>query len=156
MPRHAARAARFGFPNLTDDEWQWGGDFDSIKTTIRGGRTAAMPAWGTVLGDAGTADMAQYVLSLVGRAARRGRGAARAHRSSQTLCVACHGPEGKGNPLFGAPDLTNDIWLYGGDADTIAFTIRNGRGGQMPRFETSARRRAHRHRRAYVSGLRRQ
>ena len=73
----SARGA-FGFPNLTDDEWLWGGDFESIKTTVHGGRTAAMPAWGTVLGDSGTADMAQYVLSLSGAGTRRGRGAARA------------------------------------------------------------------------------
>jgi cytochrome c oxidase cbb3-type subunit 3 len=123
----------FGFPNLTDDEWQWGGDYDTIKTTIRGGRTAAMPPWGTVLGEPGTADMAQFVLSLSG-AKHDAAAAARAAPQFQVLCIACHGAEGKGNPLFGAPDLTNDVWLYGRDADSIAFTLRNGRNGQMPNF----------------------
>ena len=72
---------------------------------------------------------------------------ARAAPQFQVLCIACHGAEGNGNPLFGAPDLTNDIWLYGGDADSIAFTVRNGRNGQMPNFGARARRRPHRHRR---------
>ncbi len=64
---HGMRArGAFGFPNLTDAEWQWGGDYASIEATIRGGRIAAMPAWGPALGDAGVADMAQYVLSLSG------------------------------------------------------------------------------------------
>jgi cytochrome c oxidase cbb3-type subunit 3 len=128
----SARGA-FGFPNLTDDEWLWGSDFETIEATVRGGRTAAMPAWGAALGDSGTADMVQYVLSLSG-AAHDAAAAQRAQPQFATLCVACHGPEGKGNPLFGAPDLTNDVWLYGGDADSIAFTVRNGRGGQMPAF----------------------
>ena len=51
-----------------------------------------------------------------------------------TLCVACHGVEGTGNPMLGAPNLTNDIWLYGGSADEIAFTLTNGRNGNMPAF----------------------
>ena len=131
---HGMRArGGFGFPNLTDDEWQWGGDYASIETTIRGGRTAAMPAWGPALGDAGVADMAQYVLGLSG-APHDDAAAARAAPQFQTLCVACHGADGKGNPAFGAPDLTNDTWLYGGNADTIAFTIRHGRNGTMPSF----------------------
>ncbi len=131
---HGASArGGFGFPNLTDDEWQWGGDFDTIKTTIRGGRVAAMPAWGPALGDAGVADMTQYVLSLSG-APHDQAAADRAAPQFQTMCVACHGAEGRGNPLFGAPDLTNDVWMYGRDADSIAFTLRNGRNGQMPAF----------------------
>ena len=131
---HGASArGGFGFPNLTDDEWQWGGDFDAIKTTIRGGRIAAMPAWGPALGDAGVADMTQYVLSLSG-APHDQAAAARAAPQFQVMCIACHGADGRGNPLFGAPDLTNDVWMYGRDADSIAFTLRNGRNGQMPSF----------------------
>lgn len=133
---HGASArGGFGFPNLTDSEWQWGGDYAAIKTTISGGHTAAMPTWGAVLGDAGVSDMSQYVLSLSG-AQHDAAAAARAAPQFQVLCISCHGAEGKGNPLFGAPDLTNDIWLYGGDADSIAFTVRNGRNGQMPNFAT--------------------
>jgi cytochrome c oxidase cbb3-type subunit III len=134
---HGMRArGAFGFPNLTDAEWQWGGDYASIEATILGGRIAAMPAWGPALGDAGVADMAQYVLSLSG-APHDAAAAARAAPQYQTFCVACHGPEGKGTPALGAPDLTNDIALYGDDADSIAFTLRNGRNGMMPNFETT-------------------
>jgi cytochrome c oxidase cbb3-type subunit III len=128
-----ARGA-FGFPNLTDGEWQWGADFETIKTTLRGGRMAAMAPWGAALGgEPGIADMAQYVLSLSG-AVHDAAAAARAAPQFQMFCVACHGPDGKGGPLFGAPDLTNDVWLYGGDADAIAFTLRHGRNGVMPAF----------------------
>lgn len=131
---HGASArGGFGFPNLADDEWQWGGDFDTIKTTIRDGRVAAMPAWGPALGDSGVADMTQYVLSL-SAAPHDAAAAERAAPQYQMLCIACHGPEGHGNTLFGAPDLTNEVWLYGRDADSIAFTLRNGRSGQMPKF----------------------
>ena len=123
-----------GFPNLTDEEWQWGRDFESVKTTIKGGRTAAMASWAAVLGgDAGVADMAQYVLSLSGTT-HDAAAAARAAPQFQTFCAVCHGADARGNPLFGAPNLTNDIWLYGGSAETIAFTLQHGRTGQMPSF----------------------
>jgi cytochrome c oxidase cbb3-type subunit 3 len=124
----------FGFPNLTDASWQWGGSFDDISTTIAHGRMAAMASWQAALGgDAGVNDMTQYVLSLSGRATDEAA-AARAAPQFGTFCFACHGADGKGNPLLGAPDLTDDVWLYGGDADAIAFTIRNGRNGVMPAF----------------------
>jgi len=146
----------FGFPNLTDDERQWGDDFDSIKTTLRGGRNAAMASWEAALGgDSGTADMTQYVLSLSG-AQHEAAAAARAAPQFQVFCTVCHGPEGKGNPLFGAPNLTNDIWLYGGDADAIAFTLRHGRAGQMPAFESILGEARIAIVAAYVSGLQRQ
>ena len=127
-----ARGA-FGFPDLTDGEWIWGGEFATVKQTILNGRTGIMPPWGTALGDQGVADVTQYILSLSGRedsteAAQRGR------NHYTTLCIACHGADGTGNPMLGAPDLTNDIWLYGGSADEIAFTVRNGRSGHMPSF----------------------
>jgi len=124
----------FGFPNLTDHDWQWGGSFEDIVATITNGRTAAMVPWEAALGgDAGVNDMAQYVLSLSGQP-HDAAAAARAAPKYQMFCIACHGPEGKGTPALGAPNLTDDIWLYGGDAATIAFTIRNGRNGKMPAF----------------------
>jgi cytochrome c oxidase cbb3-type subunit 3 len=151
---HGMRArGAFGFPNLTDAEWQWGGDFASVEATVRDGRIAAMPAWGPALGDAGVADMAQYVLSLSG-APHDDAAAARAAPQFQTFCIACHGPDGKGNAALGAPDLTNDVWLYGDDADTIAFTIRNGRNGTMPNFATMLGEDRIAIVAAYVSGLR--
>src|SRR5690606_12191537 len=97
------------------------------------GRQAAMPAWGAALGEAGVAEVTQFVLKLSGRehdAELASRGAER----FATLCAACHGADGTGNPGLGAPDLTNDIWLYGGDPERIAHTIRHGRNGTMPSF----------------------
>jgi cytochrome c oxidase cbb3-type subunit 3 len=67
---------------------------------------------------------------------RRGSGEGRGRREAlpDMYCVACHGPEAKGNPMMGAPNLTNGIWLYGGTEEQIATTLRNGRNGQMPAF----------------------
>ncbi len=121
----------FGFPNLTDEEWQWGGDYQAIRATLVGGRMAAMPPWGPALGEAGVANMTQYVLKLSGQTHDAEKAAA-AEPQYNMLCVACHGTEGKGNTVFGSPDLTNDIWLYGGSADQITFTLNNGRQGNMP------------------------
>jgi cytochrome c oxidase cbb3-type subunit 3 len=150
---HGMRArGGFGFPNLTDAEWQWGSDYATIETTIRSGRTAAMPAWGPALGDAGVADMAQYVLGLSG-SPHDAVAAARAAPQFQTFCVACHGSDGKGNPAVGAPNLTNGIWLYGDTPDTIAFTIRHGRNGMMPSFATTLGEDRIAIVAAYVSGL---
>lgn len=125
-----ARGAR-GFPNLVDGDWQWGGDPDTVLATVLGGRQAAMPAMGAVLGEAGVAATTAYVQSLSGQPVDVNLAAA-GSTHFQTLCVACHGPEGRGNPLLGAPNLTDGTWLYGGDAATIAETIGQGRMGQMP------------------------
>lgn len=124
----------FGFPNLTDQQWLWGSEFDTVKTTISGGRNAAMPGWQSSLGDRGVSDVTQYVLALAGRD-HDGDAASRGESQYNAMCVACHGAEGKGNSAMGAPDLTNDIWLYGGTAERIAYTIRNGRQGRMPAFD---------------------
>ena len=125
-----ARGAR-GFPNLVDGDWQWGGEPDTVLATVLGGRQAAMPAMGTVLGTAGVAATTAYVQSLAGQPVDPALVAAgSAH--FQTLCVACHGADGSGNPLLGAPNLTDGTWLYGGDAETISETIDQGRMGQMP------------------------
>ena len=120
-----------GFPNLSDDAWIWGGAPATIKTTIVAGRQAAMPPWGAVLGEAGVVDTTEYVLSLSGRetdaeAAARGQG----HYA--TLCIACHGVDGTGNALLGAPSLADDAWLYGGASEVIARSIADGRNGVMP------------------------
>ncbi len=120
-----------GFPNLTDNDWLWGGNPAEIKATIMNGRMGAMPAWGSVLGDQGVKEVTQYVISLSGRkhdAALASAGKAR----FETLCVACHGVDGKGNKALGAPNLTDNTWLYGGSAGVIAQTISKGRNGVMP------------------------
>jgi cytochrome c oxidase cbb3-type subunit 3 len=126
------RGAR-GFPNLADDDWQWGGSFEQIMYTLENGRVAAMPPWVAVLGEDGTKEVVQYVLQMSGQDADpqlAGAGQAR----FQTVCMACHGMDGKGNQALGAPNLTDDIWLYGGDASDIEYALRNGLNGVMPAF----------------------
>lgn len=121
----------YGFPNLTDDEWLYGGSADAIKASITTGRAGVMPAWEAPLGEEGVADVTNYVLSLGGRDVDNDS-AAEGKSKYQMFCVACHGAEGKGNPALGAPDLTNDIWLYGGSPGLVQRSIRSGRNGQMP------------------------
>ena len=120
-----------GFPNLRDDDWLHGGTPQAIETTILNGRNGVMPAWISVVGEEGVNNLTQYVLSLNGRdfdaaAAKAGE------QSFNTLCVTCHGKGGVGNQEIGAPNLTNNIWLYGGSPQAIAASIANGRQGQMP------------------------
>ncbi len=121
----------FGFPNLTDEEWIWGGDYNAIRTTLVQGRVAQMPAWGPALGEEGVTNVANYVRKLAGLD-HDAEAAAAGMQSYNTICIACHTPEGKGNPLLGSPDLDNDIWLYGSSVEEISFTITHGRQGNMP------------------------
>jgi len=125
-----ARGAK-GFPNLTDNDWLWGGDEQTVYTSIAQGRHGVMPALGSVLGPTGVNEVASYVVSLSGREAPADWVAAGRERFA-TLCAACHGPDAKGNPALGAPNLTDDVWLHGGDFDSIRATITNGRDNQMP------------------------
>jgi cytochrome c oxidase cbb3-type subunit III len=120
-----------GFPNLADADWQWGSDADSVVATIAQGRVAAMPAWGQVLGEAGVDEAVAYVQALSGQPTDATLAAAGKLRFEQ-VCAACHGVDGRGNPLLGAPNLTDGVWLYGGDAATLKATLLNGRNGQMP------------------------
>ena len=132
---HGADAkGRYGFPNLTDDDWIFGGDPATIKATLENGRQAVMPAWGSIIGDKGVTDVTRYVLSLNGRDVEEAQIAA-GETVYQTYCVACHGAEGLGNPALGAPNLTNGVWLYGGSEEQLAHTIRAGRNGMMPAFK---------------------
>ena len=122
-----------GFPNLTDKNWQWGGDPDTVVQTITAGRIAAMPAWGPVLGAQGVDQAEAYVEQLAGQPHDAALAAA-GKTVFETNCAACHGVDGKGNPLVGAPNLTDGVWLYGGDPATLNATITAGRNGQMPAF----------------------
>lgn len=132
---HGATATgAFGFPNLTDSEWLWGGTGKDIETTISGGRNAAMPAWGPVLGKEGVEEVANYVMSLSGRKVDAAL-AKKGDKIFHTYCFTCHGSDGKGNTMFGAPNLTNEIWLYGNSKRQIIRTITGGRNGQMPSFK---------------------
>lgn len=121
-----------GFPNLEDREWLYGGDPETIKTSIAEGRTGLMPPQGAVVGgDEGAKDVAHYVLSLSGHTHDSLR-AFRGKAKFETICAACHGPDGKGNKLIGAPNLTDEVWLHGGGETMIIETILKGRKDEMP------------------------
>jgi cytochrome c oxidase cbb3-type subunit 3 len=129
------------YPNLNDDQWIWGGSLEAIQQTILHGirnedpdsRMGPMPAFGKdgVIPKAEIPNLAAYVRTLAGNKPERGD-AAKGQKLFAENCAACHGDAGKGNPEVGAPNLTANIWLYGGDQATIEETIMNGRGGVMP------------------------
>ena len=129
---HASDAAGSrGFPNLTDTDWLYGGDPEAIRVSIRDGRTGLMPPFGAALGDQGAKDVAHYVMSFSGLphdSLRRARGKELYAQS----CIACHGPEGHGNPLLGAPNLTDKVWLHGSGEPSIIESIALGRRNEMP------------------------
>jgi cytochrome c oxidase cbb3-type subunit III len=120
-----------GFPNLTEKDWLWGGDADTIVATISNGRTGVMPPWGEALGARGVEDMLAYVFSLSGRKLEAGDVHAGAKKFAE-LCAACHGPDAHGNPALGAPNLSDGIWLHGGSLAAVRDTIEKGRNGTMP------------------------
>jgi cytochrome c oxidase cbb3-type subunit III len=129
-----ARGAR-GFPNLTDDDWLWGGTPEQILTTVLEGRQAAMPPLAAAIGgDVGVTEVAAYVQSLSGIKADPALAAAGKARFGG-VCAACHGVDGKGNPALGAPNLTDKTWLYGNDFATIREAVVQGRAGMMPAHE---------------------
>ena len=125
-----------GFPNLTDKDWLYGGTPEVIKETIMNGRIASgMMAWeGALGGDQGVKEVAAYVISLSGRSVDPEL--AKAGKAKFALCAGCHGPDGQGSLALGmpmgAPNLTDNIWLYGGSQRAIESSIRNGRAGVMP------------------------
>jgi cytochrome c oxidase cbb3-type subunit 3 len=130
-----ARGAK-GFPNLTDQDWLWGGSEDNVYQTIAHGRDGLMPAWGPVLGADGVENVLAYVLSLSGRESKDAQFTPAQVSAGQTqfatLCAACHGPDGKGNTAMGAPNLTDSVWLHGGTVKDIRETITGGRTNHMP------------------------
>lgn len=135
---------RANYPDLTDDDWLWGGDPEHIEQTLRVGvnaphpesRQGQMPAFGR--DEMLTADqvksVAAYVYALTHPEFASPRIAA-GKEVFATTCVACHGEEGKGNRDIGAPNLTDRYWLYGGDLDTIIATVHGGRQGHMPTWD---------------------
>jgi len=128
-----ARGQASRFPNLLDDEWQWGGDPVQIEQTIRAGRQATMIAWQAVLGDDGVRAVARYVGDL-GNDSQTSVNE-RGKTLYETNCVVCHGASGEGNTLLGAPGLADSIWLYGGSIEDIEQSIALGRNGFMPAFD---------------------
>jgi len=121
------------FPSLRDDEWQWGDAPEQIETSIRHGRKAVMMSWQTALKDEGVENVSDYILNGLGTS----DSASHAGQAQYNLfCMACHGEKGEGNPLIGAPNLINDIWLYGGSMAAISESIAHGRQGEMPAYDT--------------------
>jgi cytochrome c oxidase cbb3-type subunit 3 len=123
-----------GFPALNDNDWQWGGSFDQVMTSITAGREAMMTPFGAVLGDSGVTEVVAYVQTLSGQKADPEMSEA-GQKHFQTICMACHGMDGTGNQMLGAPNLTDGIWLYGGNPADIEYTVVNGRTGKMPAHE---------------------
>lgn len=142
-PCHGTGAAGAkGYPNLNDDDWLWGGSLDQIMQTIqfgaRSGNAKAhegqMLAFGRdgVLKKDEIVTVANYVRSLSGLSTAPGYDAAAGRKIFAENCVSCHGEGGKGNQELGAPNLSDQIWLYGSDEATIVETVTNGRAGVMP------------------------
>jgi cytochrome c oxidase cbb3-type subunit 3 len=121
------------FPDLTDAAWQWGSDEARIVESIHAGRQGAMPGWAAIAGEAGVAQVADYVLTLA-RGEAGTDSAAAGSALFQQFCTACHGPDGAGNPLLGAPALNDAVWNYGSERGEVIESIANGRSGTMPAF----------------------
>lgn len=129
-----------GFPNLLDDDWLWGGDLDHIEFTVTHGirndtneeaRFSQMPAFGQILTRDQIEDVVQFVRQISGQPHDEARAAAGAPVFAEN-CVACHGDTGHGDREQGAPNLTDAIWLYGGDEDSLRHTVTYARFGVMP------------------------
>ena len=130
-----------GYPNLNDDDWLWGGAIEDIHKTISFGirsdqaeaRASQMPRYGLdkLLDDKQINDAAEFVLSLAGKATDKAA-AARGQPVFAAQCATCHGSDGKGKQDQGAPNLVDEIWLYGDSKSAVIESIRTGRGGMMP------------------------
>jgi cytochrome c oxidase cbb3-type subunit 3 len=120
-----------GFPNLTDGDWLYGGDPATIKTTLEQGRIGNMPPMAAAVGTPeDVRNVANYVLSLSGAPHDSAR--AELGKPKFVVCAACHGPDGKGNPAIGAPNLTDNVWLHGFGENAIMEMINKGKTNQMP------------------------
>jgi len=121
----------FGIPNLTDDDWLYGASSDDIEHTLVNGRNGNMPAWGPILGEEKISQIAEYVLKISDQE-HDSKAAVAGQTLFQQNCAACHGAEGKGMQVLGAPNLTDNIWLYEGSREAILHALRNGLVNQMP------------------------
>ncbi|OLF39298.1 MULTISPECIES: cytochrome-c oxidase, cbb3-type subunit III [unclassified Psychrobacter] len=130
-----------GYPNLTDNDWLYGGAPENILTTLHNGRVGGMAAWRDQLGEEGIRAVSEYVLAISGNQEGYDLDETMVAQgkvifNEPTNCVLCHGEDAKGMISTGAPNLTDDIWLYGGDRETIRETLRYGRAGVMPEWQT--------------------
>ena len=126
-----------GYPNLSDRIWHWGGSPERVLETVLNGREGVMPPWGKVLTGMGGPNAIDYVVAYVRTLSHPGSLsnnylAAQGKPLYDGVCVACHGEKGKGNQAMGAPDLTDDYWLYGDTSEALRKTIIDGRHGSMP------------------------
>jgi cytochrome c oxidase cbb3-type subunit III len=120
-----------GYPNLTDKDWLWGGSFANIQQTITEGRNGMMPPMAAAVGSGeDVRNVAHYVLSLSG--SPHDNISAQLGRSKFAACAACHGADGKGNPVLGAPNLSDKIWLHGWGEQAIVAMINDGKSNVMP------------------------
>lgn len=120
-----------GFPNLTDKDWLWGGEFDTIVETITKGRDGNMPVMAPAVGTSeDVRNVAHYVLSLSG--SPHNPLYAQLGKPKFVACAACHGPGGKGTPALGAPNLTDKVWLHGWGEEAVTAMINNGKHNVMP------------------------
>jgi len=120
-----------GAPDLTDADWLYGGDSETVITSILDGRKGVMPPLGGALGANATNEVAAYVVSHIGTQVPAELAAAGKTRFD-TLCAACHGVDGRGNPALGAPNLFDSAWLYGSNIESVVASVRDGRSGVMP------------------------
>ncbi len=121
-----------GYPNLTDADWLYGGTLEAIRTTITQGRRGTMPAFNGQIDREAFEALLSFVSRWPANPADERHAAGR--KVFQARCAACHGADGRGNPVLGAPNLTDDIWLHGGDRESIRHTILFGRSSSMPAF----------------------
>ncbi len=131
-----------GYPNLTDNDWLYGGDAANLLTTLHKGRVGGMPAWRDQIGEDGVRAASEYVLSLSANNGAKANGdldqtlVAQGKAIFNQQCAVCHTEAGTGTLALGAPNLTDNIWLYGGERETVRDTLRYGRAGVMPQWET--------------------
>ncbi|HKJ70510.1 MAG TPA: cytochrome-c oxidase, cbb3-type subunit III [Gammaproteobacteria bacterium] len=127
------------YPNLTDNDWLYGGKPSDIHQTIVQGRRGYMPAHEDKLSKDQIEAVAMYEGSLAGEdwandSQKIAQGKEIFH-GNQAACYACHGKDAKGNQTLGAPNLTDAIWFFGGKKQTVIETITHGRGGRMPSWQ---------------------
>ena len=132
-----------GYPNLNDDDWLWGGTLSDIHQTLLYGiradnldtRLSQMPAFGKdgLLKRKDIEAVVDYVLSLSGSPKTKTYG--QGQQVYKTQCASCHGADGKGLHDYGAPNLTDKIWLYGGDRQAVYKTVYYARAGMMPAWK---------------------
>lgn len=128
-----ARGSR-SFPNLTDNDWIYGGSPEKIAETITNGRNGMMPAMAAMVGNEDDVkNVANYVLSLSNSSHDSGRAAL--GKEKFAMCAACHGADGKGNQMLGALNLTDNIWLHGAGEAAIIQRINKGINNKMPSQE---------------------